>query len=154
MGNGRVLRAGELQRMTAGSGLMHSEANPSSSQPTHLYQVWLLPRERGLTPSYEQRAFDPDGRRGRFQLVAGPQADQGALRIEQDARVYLADIAQGQNASHPLAPGRHAWLQVLRGSAEVNGLPLYAGDGAAVTDEQRLSLSSLAGAELMLFDLN
>ncbi|TWT75940.1 Quercetin 2,3-dioxygenase [Posidoniimonas polymericola] len=154
MGNGEVIRAGELQRMTAGSGLLHSEFNPSSSEPTHLYQIWLLPREKGLTPSYEQRLFDPAGRRDRLQLVAGPDADEGALRVQQDARLYLADLTAGGAIEHPLLPNRHAWLQVLRGSAAVDGNNLSAGDGAAVSDVEQMRIISADGAEVMLFDLN
>ncbi|TWT35721.1 Quercetin 2,3-dioxygenase [Posidoniimonas corsicana] len=154
MGNGEVIHAGEMQRMSAGSGLMHSEFNPSGSEPTHLYQVWLLPSEKGIEPSYEQRVFDARERQDRLQLVAGPEGEPGSMAIHQDARVYLADLTAGGGLTHRVPAGRHAWLQVLRGGADANGAPLSAGDGLAVSDESTLTLASAAGAEVMLFDLS
>lgn len=154
MGNGEVIHAGEMQRMSAGSGLMHSEFNPSGGEPTHLYQVWLLPSEKGIEPSYEQRVFDARERQDRLQLVAGPEGEPGAMAIHQDARVYLADLTADGGLTHRVPAGRHAWLQVLRGEADANGAPLSAGDGLAVSDESTLTLASAAGAEVMLFDLS
>lgn len=154
MGNGEVIKAGELQRMTAGSGLRHAEFNPSATEPTHLYQIWLLPREKGLEPSYEQRAFDPAGRQNQLQLVAGGDGDHGAMQIQQDARLYLADLTAGGAIDSPIASGRHAWLQVLRGSVAFNGYQLAAGDGAAVSDTQSIQITSADGGEVMLFELN
>jgi redox-sensitive bicupin YhaK (pirin superfamily) len=153
LGNGEVLRAGELQRMTAGTGVRHSEFNPSPGEPVHLYQIWLLPERRGLTPSYEQKAFPKEGRRGRWQLVASPARENGALTIRQDARLYLADVRMGEAVRHELAPGRHAWLQVLRGAVALNGHALTAGDGAAVSEVALLNVEGREDAEVLLFDL-
>ena len=153
MGNGSVLRPGELQHMTAGTGVRHSEFNPSHREPVHLYQIWLLPDRRGLTPGYEQKAFPEDERRGKLRLVASPTGEQGALTIHQDARLYLSTLRPGETISHILQPGRHAWLQALRGRVTLNGKPLATGDGAAVSDEERLEITGQADGEVMLFDL-
>jgi len=153
MGNGSVLRPGELQRMTAGTGVRHSEFNPSEREWVHLYQIWLLPERRGLTPSYEQKAFDEEERRGRLRLVASPTGDGGSLTIRQDARLYLSTLAAGETVAHSLKPGRHAWLQVLRGRVALNGQPLAAGDGGAVSEEEKLEISGQDSAEVLLFDL-
>jgi redox-sensitive bicupin YhaK (pirin superfamily) len=153
MGNGSVLRPGELQRMSAGTGIRHSEFNPSGTEPVHLYQIWLLPERAGLTPSYEQRGFSAAERQGRLRLVASPDGADGSLAIHQDARLYLSTLGEGQAVSHALRPGRHAWLQVLRGQAALNGQPLTEGDGAAVSEEKELDIRSDKGAEVLLFDL-
>src|SRR5262249_53062386 len=142
LGHGAVLRPGELQRITAGTGVFHSEYNPSATEPVHLYQIWLLPERKGLAPGYEQKAFAPQQRRGRLRLVASPDGADGALTIRQDARLYLATLGEGQGVTHPLAPGRHAWLQALRGRVRVNGAELSAGDGVAVSDETALEVKS------------
>src|SRR5262245_49472160 len=154
LGNGEVLRPGELQRMTAGRGIRHSEFNPAPTEPVHLYQIWLLPRTAGLTPSYEQKAFDPQERGGRWQLVASPSAESGSLTIQQDARILLANLAAGQELSYDIPAGRHAWLQVLRGSLAANGISLAESDAAALSDEPRLQLLATSPAEVMLFDLS
>lgn len=153
MGNGEVLRPGEFQRMSAGTGIRHSEFNPSDSEPVHLYQIWLLPRKIGLEPSYEQKRFDQGELTNRFRVVASPDAVDGSLTIQQDAAVYLSRVDAGREAAHELAPGRHAWLQVLRGDANISGERLSAGDGAAVGDEPQLRVATDGGAELMLFDM-
>ena len=153
MGNGEVLRAGEFQRMTAGSGITHSEFNPSADTPTHLYQIWLFPERKGLEPSYEQRAFAPDDRRDRWRLVASRGAEEGSLHINQDARIYLADVSSGAELTYGIGPSRHLWLQVLKGRIQVHDLELDAGDGLAASDEPSLLLKSVESAELMLFDL-
>jgi redox-sensitive bicupin YhaK (pirin superfamily) len=153
MGNGEILRPCEFQRMSAGRGITHSEFNPSATDPVHLYQIWLFPRERGVEPSYEQRPFSAESRQGRWQLVASPDAEGESLRIQQDARIYLADLATGQTLARTLEPGRHAWLQVLRGSVLVDDMEMAAGDGLAVSDEPRLQVRGFAAAELLLFDL-
>src|SRR5215831_7994768 len=140
MGNGSVLRAGELQRMTAGTGVRHSEFNPSDTEWVHLYQIWLLPQRKGLTPSYEQLAVGEEEKRGRFRLVASPGGAAGGLTIHQDARLYLARLLPGEAAAQEIERGRAAWLQVLRGSVTVLGHDLAAGDGVAVTDESVLSV--------------
>jgi hypothetical protein len=153
MGNGEVLRPGEFQRMSAGTGITHSEFNPSEAEPVHLYQIWLLPDREGLEPSYEQKRFPDEGRHNRLRLVASPDAADGSLLIHQDARVYLAKLDAGAEVNHELAAGRHAWLQVLRGSVTLNGEQLDASDGAAVSDEPWLTIQAAGGAEVMLFDL-
>ncbi len=153
LGNGSVITSGMLQRMTAGTGVRHSEFNPSATAPTHLYQIWLLPRTRSLPPGYEQREFDPTGSDGRLQLVAAPVPTAGALTVHQDAALFLARLSAGQEVRHELRPGRHAWLQVLAGAAALNGQPLEAGDGAAVSEEALLKIQAADAAQLLLFDL-
>jgi quercetin 2,3-dioxygenase len=153
LGNSSVIRPGELQRMTAGTGIAHSEFNHSAEEPVHLLQIWILPEREGLAPGYEQRAFPEAGRRGRLQLVAAPDGRDGAVTIRQDAEIYLADLAAGEAAAHLLRPGRHAWLQVLRGEVRLNGPPLAAGDAAAVSEEARLEMAAEGDAGIMLFDL-
>ena len=153
LGTGETLRPGEFQRMTAGTGITHSEFNPSATEPVHLYQVWLLPERPGLTPTYEQKAFPAEGHHNEFRLVGSPDAQGGALAIRQDARIYLASLDPGGSASHSIAAGRHAWLQVLRGSVTLDDHPLTAGDAAALSDEPALTLRADGPAEVMLFDL-
>jgi redox-sensitive bicupin YhaK (pirin superfamily) len=153
LGHGEVLRPGELQRMTAGRGIRHSEFNPSADQPVHLYQIWLLPREAGLEPSYEQKAFPATERTNRLRLVASPAGDDGSLTIQQDARLYLATLDAGVSVTHELPALRHAWLQVLRGSVELNGTTLATSDGAAITSESQLVIKAIAPAEVLFFEL-
>ena len=153
MGNGEVLRPGEFQRMSAGTGIRHSEFNPSATEPVHLYQIWLLPRTNGIKPSYEQKFFPEVEKQGKFRLVASPNGAEGSLSIHQDAKVYLSTLDAGQEVKHDLEAGRHAWLQVLRGRVTVNGQTAEAGDGVAVSDEVRLHVAGAAPAEVMLFDL-
>jgi redox-sensitive bicupin YhaK (pirin superfamily) len=154
MGTGSVIRPGELQRMTAGTGITHSEYNESKAAPVHLYQIWLLPEREGLEPSYEQKAFPVDERHNRLRLVASPDGEEGALTIRQDARLYLSSLNAGREVTHELAPGRHAWLQVLRGDVALDGHTLSAGDGAAISDETRLAIRAGGDSEVLLFDLN
>jgi quercetin 2,3-dioxygenase len=153
LGNGEVLRPGELQRMSAGTGIRHSEFNPSRTESVHLFQIWLLPNQKGLTPSYEQKPFSADERRNRFRLVASADGRDGTLTIHQDAELYLASLTDGASVSHPLASGRAAWLQVLRGAVKVNGVPLQPSDGVAVTDESVVTIEATSAAEVLLFDL-
>lgn len=153
MGNGEVLRPGEFQRMSAGTGITHSEFNPSATEPVHLYQIWLLPERTGITPSYEQKRFPETERLDRLRLVASPDAADGSLRIHQDARIHLGTLRPGVSLEPPLAEGRHGWLQVLRGSLSLNGISLSAGDGAAVSDETALVLRADSDAEVLWFDL-
>jgi redox-sensitive bicupin YhaK (pirin superfamily) len=153
LGNGSVLHPGEFQQMTAGTGIEHSEFNPSGSEPVHLYQIWLFPERRGLTPSYDQRDFPASERDGKLRLVASADGREGSLRIHQNAGVFLTTLGAGEQVSHTLAPGRHAWVQVLRGALKLNGVALSTSDGAAVSDEQALVLRAAAQAEVMLFDL-
>jgi redox-sensitive bicupin YhaK (pirin superfamily) len=152
LGNGEVLRPGELQRMTAGTGIRHSEFNPSESEPVHLYQIWLLPERGGLTPGYEQKPFDPAEKHNRLRLVASPDAADGSLMIHQDARLYLADIDAGREVTHSLGQ-RHGWLQVLRGKVRLKDHVLSAGDGAAISGEPDIAVTAQENAEVLLFDL-
>ena len=153
MGNGSILRAGELQRMTAGTGVRHSEFNPSDTEWVHLYQIWLLPERQGLKPSYEELAVGEEQKRGRFRLVASPDGAGGGLTIHQDARLYLASLLPGEGVGHEIERGRAAWLQVLRGSVNLRGNGLSAGDGVAVTDENAVSIQAAVPSEVLLFDL-
>ncbi len=153
MGNGEVLRPGEFQRMSAGTGITHSEFNPSPSEPVHLYQIWLFPERKGLEPSYEQKFFPAEERQNQLRLVASRDAAQGSLLIQQDASIYLASLAAGRGLRHGLPTGRHAWLQVLRGSVTLNDQDLGTSDGAAVSDETSLTIQATSDAEILLFDL-
>ena len=153
LGTGSQLQAGELQRITAGSGITHSEYNPSTTEPLHLYQIWLFPERRGLTPSYEQRRIEPGHG---WRLAASPNGEGDSLTIHQDARIYLAEIQAGDSLTKEFAEGRAGWLQVLRGEVTVNDLTVSTGDGLAIDGEPRIHLTGIGGqpAEIMLFDLN
>lgn len=153
MGNGSILRPGEFQRMSAGSGIRHSEFNPSATEPVHLYQIWLLPRSNGIQPGYEQKAFAETERRGRLRLVASPDGADGSLTIHQNAFVYLSSLNAGEKVSHEIKAGRYAWLQVLRGRINVDGTVLETSDGAAFSDEPRVVIVGEEPAEVMLFDM-
>ncbi len=154
MGTSSVIRPGEVQRMSAGTGVVHSEFNPSDEEPVHLLQIWILPGEKGLTPSYEQKAFPAGERRARWRLVASPDGAEGSVTVRQDVKLYTTLLEPGESVSHDLAAGRHAWLQVARGAVALNGESLRAGDGAGVSGEPRLELRADEAAELYLFDLN
>jgi len=153
LGTGSVIRPGELQRMTAGTGITHSEYNPSPNEPVHLYQIWLEPEREGLEPSYEQREFPEQERKNRLRLVASPDGSDGSLTIRQDARLFLATLDGERSVTHHVSPGRHAWLQVLKGKIALNGLSLNAGDGASVSEESELAIRSDGASEVLLFDL-
>jgi len=133
--------------------MLHSEFNPSQSEPVHLYQVWITPRERGLTPGYEQKAFDPAARRNRLQLVASPDGAEGSLTIQQDARLSLAALDAGRELAYAVARGHGVWLQVIRGEVEVSGQRLRTSDGLALEDEATLDVRAIEGSEIMVFDL-
>jgi quercetin 2,3-dioxygenase len=150
MGSGAVIRPGELQHMTAGTGVMHSEFNPSRTKPVHLLQIWILPDRKGLKPEYEQLAFSDQELRGSFHLVAGPKAP---VTIHQNANLYIARLDKGTQAKHQFANGRHAWVQVAKGSVNMNGQPLKQGDGAAVSNEDQIAVRANEPAEVLLFDL-
>lgn len=153
MGNGSVLRRGMFQRMTAGTGVEHSEFNHSSAEPVHFYQIWLLPERAGLAPGYEEMALTNGSADNRLKLVAAHAPHDGALKIHQDAAIYLGRLDADTRVSHELAADRHAWLQVLRGEVELNGQPLAAGDGAAIAEETNLEIAAATEAEVLLFDL-
>jgi quercetin 2,3-dioxygenase len=150
-----VLRRGEVQRMSAGAGVVHSEFNGSDSEPVHFFQIWILPGRAGITPGYEQKLFPEEARRGRLVLLAAPGAPGDALAIHQDVSLYASILAAGESVSHQLRAGRGAWLQVARGEVEVNGVELAAGDGAAIEEESsiRVEARGTGEAELLLFDL-
>ncbi len=159
LGTGSVIRPGDVQRMSAGTGVTHSEFNHSKSEPVHLLQIWILPERRGLKPGYEQKSFSEKELAGGFRLVAAPngygaaEVNGDALTIHQDVSLYAAKLTAGQKASHALAPGRHAWVQVARGAVQMNGQKLAAGDGAAISDEKKLEFVAEKPAEILLFDL-
>ena len=145
-----VVRPGELQHMSAGTGVMHSEFNPSPKNPVHLLQIWLTPERKGLKPMYEQLAFSDKELRGDFYHVAGPKA---AVTIRQDADLYVARLDTGDSAVRPIAEGRHAWVQVARGKVRVNGVELKQGDGAAISKDSEVRVEAIDRSEVLLFDL-
>lgn len=153
MGNGSVIRAGEFQRMNAGSGVFHSEFNPSKSDPVHLLQIWLLPDRGGNPPEYDQRYFEDDRRENRLCLIASPDGDQRSFRIYQDAKLFHARLEAGKTLEAALDPERFAWVQVAKGSLQVNGSELEAGDGARIAKASSLELLARDSAEILLFDL-
>lgn len=153
MGNGSTIRPGEVQRMSAGTGVTHSEFNHSRDSVVHFLQIWILPEKEGLPPSYEQRNFPEDERRDRLRLVAARNGRDGAVTIHQDVDVYAALLGPKSGVEHALQPGRHAWVQIARGGASVNGNPLAAGDGMAVSSEASLRIEADGSAEVLLFDL-
>jgi quercetin 2,3-dioxygenase len=156
IGTGSVIRPGDVQRMSAGTGVAHSEFNASTDQPVHFLQIWLLPSERGLPPSYEQKTFAPAERQGRLRVVASPDGREGSVTVHSDATVYGTLLAGGESVELPLAQGRHAWVQVARGQARVAGQTLAAGDAAAVSQEPAVKVEGLGDdgrAEVLVFDL-
>jgi redox-sensitive bicupin YhaK (pirin superfamily) len=153
MGNGEVIHPGEWQAMTAGTGITHSEFNPSDKEPVHLLQIWIFPERRGLTPGYQQRAFPDAEKTGVWRLAASPDGADGSLVIHQDARVYQTKLAPGQRVTHELKPGRAAFLHVATGTAMVNGVKLATGDAVVVEDERHIELTGDGAGEALLFDL-
>jgi redox-sensitive bicupin YhaK (pirin superfamily) len=154
LGTGSVLYPGEVQRMSAGRGVMHSEFNHSPDTDLRLLQIWLRPAREGIDPGYEDKYFPAEEKQGRLRLIVDPDGADGALRIHTDARLYASILGPGQVVVHEPAPGRHAWVQVVRGRLGLSGLELAGGDGAAVSDESRLVFTGLDEAEFLLFDLN
>ena len=155
MGHQEVLGPNEIQRMSAGSGVMHSEFNPSGTDPVHFLQIWLEPASTGTPSSYEQIRFDPQEKQGKLKLLAGPKGGRGVARINTDADVFVAELAEGNQIGYPLGPLRHAWLHVIRGQVMVNGANLRTGDAAAVNREDKLELTGANPdpSEILLFDL-
>jgi quercetin 2,3-dioxygenase len=153
MGNGSVIRPGDVQRMSAGTGVTHSEHNASETEPVHLLQIWILPEKRGLSPSYEEKKFAPVEKHGRLRLIASRDAAEGSVTIHQDARVYASLLDPGRVVRHTLDRGRGAWLHLVSGAATVNGTALATGDGAAIENEGTLEIRADEPAELLLFDL-
>ena len=153
MGNGRVIKTGEFQYMAAGTGVLHSEANPSKKEAVHLLQIWILPDERGVAPRYAERAFKDDPGHG-LRLVASKTGRDGSISIHQDADLWLAKLSAGDRVVHTLAPGRHTWVHVAEGNVTLNGTELSGGDAAAVSKESKLELEAGKAAQVLLFDLD
>ena len=153
IGTGSVIRPGDVQRMTAGTGVAHSEFNHSKSDVVHFLQIWIVPRERSLKPSYEQKAFPEAERKGKLRLVASPDGRDGSVTIRQDVSLYAALPVTGETLRHELGPGRHAWVHVARGHVEIGGEQLEAGDAVAISDARGLEVAGRDGSEILLFDL-
>jgi quercetin 2,3-dioxygenase len=153
LGTGSVILPGDGQRMTAGRGIQHSEFNPSQNEKVHLYQIWILPEKKSLEPSYEQKAFPAEEKAGKLRLIASPDARDGSVKINQDARLYATLLKPGEEVRHKFSKDRHGWLQVAKGNVEMNGKKLSAGDGAAISDESSVTITASDDSEVLLFDL-
>ncbi len=153
LGTGSVIRPGDVQIMSAGTGIRHSEFNPSDSEPLRLLQIWMIPERSGLKPRYDQKAFSTEERQGRLRLVGARDGRDGAVTIYQDIDLYAASLDKGQTVTHAIQPDRHVWIQVARGKASVNGKPVGEGDGVAISGETQVDIAGVDGAELLLFDL-
>jgi len=153
LGNGSIIRPGEVQRMSAGTGIRHSEFNHSKTEPVHLLQIWIVPQQGGLAPSYEQKMFSAAEKRNRLRLVGSMDGRDGSLRIHQDVDLYAAVLSPGAGVTHAMDPARKAWVQVARGMVELNGQKLTAGDGAALVEEDPITLQAATEAEILLFDM-
>jgi len=154
MGNGSTIVRGDVQYMSAGTGVLHSEFNPSQAEGVHFLQIWILPAERGAAPRYGQKNFSDDEKRNRLRLAVSNDGRDGSIAIRQDASIYAGLIDLGSSVSHTLAPGRHGWLQIVSGAAQLNGQRLDEGDGAAISAETALEIRAISPAEILLFDLN
>lgn len=153
IGNGSVIRPGDVQRMSAGTGIRHSEYNHSKTDPVHFLQIWILPEKEGLEPGYEQKAFPREDRSGRLRLVGSRDGRDGSVTIHQAVDLYAGLLGEGDSVSHRLAEGRRAWVQIAKGSATLNGDQLYPGDGAAVAEETAIEITATDQAEVLLFDM-
>ncbi len=153
MGNGSVIRAGNVQRMTAGTGVTHSEFNPSTTEPGHFLQIWILPERRGLESGYEQDHFSAEAKRGTLRLIASRDGREGSLTVHQDVEVYASILEPGRTLEYEPAPGRHLWIQVIRGRLTIGGVDLEPGDGAAISDAAPFTLLAVEETEFLLFDL-
>jgi redox-sensitive bicupin YhaK (pirin superfamily) len=153
MGTGSVIRRGDAQRMSAGTGVTHSESNPSRDEPVHLLQIWIFPREQDLQPEYEEKKFSDDEKRNRLRLIVSPDGSDGSVKIHQDAKIFASLLDDRQEVVHSLENGRSAWLQVAAGSVKLNDVVLKQGDGAAVSQESNLRITAQDPAEVLLFDL-
>jgi len=154
LGTGSVIRPGDVQRMSAGTGVTHSEFNASPSEPVHFLQIWLLPKRAGIAPGYEQKTFTPEEQSGRLRLVASRDGRDGSLEIHADVRLYAGRFEPGNRFELPLDKGRHAWVQVARGEVQLNGKDLSAGDGAALSEEDAIHLVAKTASEVLVFDLS
>jgi redox-sensitive bicupin YhaK (pirin superfamily) len=153
MGNGSVIRPGDVQYMSAGTGVTHSEFNASKSEPAHLLQIWMLPEKKGLKPIYGQKNFAESEKRGKLRLVASPDGRDGSVTVRQENELYATVLGAGESVRHELKPERHAYVQVARGSVKLNGKELQEGDGAAISEEKAVELTGMQDAEVLLFDL-
>jgi quercetin 2,3-dioxygenase len=153
MGNGSVIRPGDVQYMSAGTGVAHSEFNASKTEPTHMYQIWMFPDKKNYEPTYDQKHFSDADKRGALRLVASPDGREGSVKIRQDNELYATVLGPGETVKHAMKSDRHAYVQVARGSVTLNGTKLETGDGAAVSDERALELKGVKDAEVLLFDL-
>jgi quercetin 2,3-dioxygenase len=153
LGTGSVILPGDGQRMSAGRGIRHSEANPSSTESVHLLQIWILPDKQGHAPGYEQKSFPEAEKRGKFRLIASNDGADGSVRINQDAKLFVTLLAPGEEVTQALGSKRNAWLQVAKGEVELNGQKLQQGDGAAIAEENKLTVKATQESELLLFDL-
>jgi redox-sensitive bicupin YhaK (pirin superfamily) len=153
MGTGSVIRPGDVQRMSAGTGVVHSEFNASKTEPVHFLQIWLVPAQRGIAPGYEQKTFSQEERAGRLRLVASPDGRDGSVTIHADAFLYAGTFGEGQSGELALGAGRHAWVHVARGKARVNGRALGEGDSAGMSDERRVQIDGVGAGEVLVFDL-
>ncbi|MFL7904589.1 pirin family protein [Azospirillum argentinense] len=153
LGTSSVIRPGDVQRMSAGSGIRHSEYNASKKDPVHFLQIWILPNEEGMVPGYEQKAFEREEKQGRLRLIGSRDGRDGSVTIHQDVDLYATLLDEGDSVIHELRPGRHAWVQVARGQVRLNGTVLKEGDGAAISKEESLTLGGVVSAEVLLFDL-
>ena len=153
LGTGSVILPGDGQRMTAGSGIRHSEFNPSTTESVHFLQIWILPEKAALPPSYEQKSFPEAEKQGKLRLIASRDANSGSVKINQDAQLYVTLLKPGEEVRHDFAAGRYGWLQVARGAVELNGKRLNQGDGAAISEEKNLTIKGAEDAEVLLFDL-
>jgi redox-sensitive bicupin YhaK (pirin superfamily) len=153
LGNGSVIRAGDVQRMSAGTGIRHSEYNPSAREPVHLLQIWIYPERKGLAPGYEQKTFPEAAKRNRLRLIASRDGRLGSVTVHQDADLYASVLEAGRRVAFAPAAGRHVWIQVARGTLTVNGQQLKEGDGLAIAGEGALDIVSETGGEFLLFDL-
>lgn len=153
MGNGAVMRRGDVQHMTAGSGIRHSEFNPSSDEQVHLLQIWILPGEQGLSPGYEEKTFNDGAKKNQLRLIASPDGRDGSLIVHQDVNLYASILDQDTVVTHRFAAGRSGWLQVVHGTVQVNGKTLCAGDGAAIEQTGSLEIKATTAAEFLLFDM-
>lgn len=153
MGNGSIIRRGDAQRMSAGTGVRHSEANPSPHVPVHLLQIWIIPNRQDLTPGYEEKRFSDTEKRNQLRLIVSPDGSAGSVRIHQDAKIFASLLDEGKEVDHALENGRSAWLQIAAGSVALNEVTLTQGDGAAVSEESGLRITAKQPAEILLFDL-
>jgi redox-sensitive bicupin YhaK (pirin superfamily) len=153
LGNGSIIRPGDVQRMSAGTGVTHSEYNPSREEGTHFLQIWIVPGRRGMAPGYEQKAFPQEEMTGKWRVVGSPDGREGSVTIHQDVGMLAAVLSSGDAIPYGISPGRHAWIQVARGAIAVNGIPLRAGDGAAISDEGAIEVRAEEPSEVLLFDL-